>query len=174
MPSATACASAMMSVSITRLCSGQPSRSRRPRRCRCLASPSALLFGGRREIGRAGRLARPLTCGSLAFRGLPTVTLLYRTVTVDLEGRAISVENLHVSDRASSVENVTVGGRMREYLTEKEVDRLMEAAKGNRWGHRDATAILIAYRHGLIVGETVADSRGAAGVDHHNSGRGRV
>ena len=45
---------------------------------------------------------------------------------------------------------------MREYLTEKEVDRLIEAAKGNRWGHRDATAILIAYRHGLRASELVA------------------
>lgn len=44
---------------------------------------------------------------------------------------------------------------MREYLTEKEVDRLIDAAKDNRWGHRDATAILIAYRHGLRASELV-------------------
>ena len=25
----------------------------------------------------------------------------------------------------------------------------MDAAKGNRWGHRDATMVLVAYRHGL-------------------------
>jgi integrase len=66
------------------------------------------------------------------------------------------MENQHASDPASSVENVTVGGRMREYLTEKEVDRLIEAAKSNRWGHRDATAILVAYRHGLRASELVA------------------
>jgi type 1 fimbriae regulatory protein FimB/type 1 fimbriae regulatory protein FimE len=36
------------------------------------------------------------------------------------------------------------------YLTPKEVDRLQDAAsKHSRYGHRDATAILIAYRHGL-------------------------
>ena len=29
--------------------------------------------------------------------------------------------------------------RAREYLTEAEVERLIEAAKGNRWGHSDAT-----------------------------------
>jgi len=29
----------------------------------------------------------------------------------------------------------------------------MEAAKGNRWSHRDATMILIAYRHGLRASE---------------------
>jgi hypothetical protein len=43
-----------------------------------------------------------------------------------------------------------------EYLTEREIDRLIEAAKGNRWGHRDATAILLAYRHGLRASELVA------------------
>jgi type 1 fimbriae regulatory protein FimB/type 1 fimbriae regulatory protein FimE len=43
--------------------------------------------------------------------------------------------------------------RAREYLTEAEVERLMQAAKGNRWGHRDATMILVAYRHGLRAAE---------------------
>jgi hypothetical protein len=32
----------------------------------------------------------------------------------------------------------------------------MKAAGENRWGHRDATAILIAYRHGLRASELVA------------------
>ena len=45
--------------------------------------------------------------------------------------------------------------RTREYLTEAEVERLIEAAKGNRWGHRDATMILVAYRHGLRAAELV-------------------
>lgn len=45
--------------------------------------------------------------------------------------------------------------RTREYLTEAEVERLMNAAKGNRWGHRDATIILVAYRHGLRASELV-------------------
>jgi integrase len=45
--------------------------------------------------------------------------------------------------------------RTREYLTEAEVARLMTAAKGNRWGHRDATMILVAYRHGLRASELV-------------------
>ena len=39
--------------------------------------------------------------------------------------------------------------RTREHLTEREVAKLIEAAKGNRWGHRDSTMILIAFRHGL-------------------------
>ena len=48
--------------------------------------------------------------------------------------------------------------RTREYLTDAEVDRLIEAAKGNRHGHRDATMILVAYRHGLRAAE-LADLR---------------
>ena len=51
--------------------------------------------------------------------------------------------------------NVTVGKRSREYLTEREVERLIEAAKQNRSGHRDATALLVAYRHGLRASEVV-------------------
>ena len=43
--------------------------------------------------------------------------------------------------------------RVREYLTEKEVERLMKAAGDNRYGHRDATMILLSYRHGLRASE---------------------
>src|SRR4051794_23390772 len=47
--------------------------------------------------------------------------------------------------------------RPREYLTAEEVDLLMKvAAKGKECGHRDATMILLAYRHGLRVGELVS------------------
>ena len=47
--------------------------------------------------------------------------------------------------------------RSREYLTEKEVNKLVATAKSvGRHGHRDATMILIAYRHALRVSELVA------------------
>jgi integrase len=45
--------------------------------------------------------------------------------------------------------------RTREYLTEFEVNRLIKAAKVNRNGQRDATMILIAFRHGLRAAELV-------------------
>src|SRR5271170_2109352 len=48
--------------------------------------------------------------------------------------------------------------RTREYLTEAEVEQLLKATKGNRWAHRDATMILVAYRHGLRASEA-ADLR---------------
>jgi site-specific recombinase XerD len=44
--------------------------------------------------------------------------------------------------------------RQREYLTVKEVERLIDTARDRgRYGHRDATMILVAYRHGLRAAE---------------------
>ena len=43
--------------------------------------------------------------------------------------------------------------RSREHLTETEVGKLIDAAKSNRHGHRDATMILTTYRHGLRAPE---------------------
>lgn len=46
--------------------------------------------------------------------------------------------------------------RSREYLTPAEVDAMVASAKGaGRHGHRDATMILLAYRHALRVSELV-------------------
>ena len=53
--------------------------------------------------------------------------------------------------RAPTIVNLTV---KRRYLTEPEVERLMDCArKHGRYGHRDATMILVAYRHGLRASE---------------------
>ena len=53
--------------------------------------------------------------------------------------------------RAPNIVNLTV---KRRYLTEREVERLMDCArKHGRYGHRDATMILVAYRHGLRASE---------------------
>ena len=40
--------------------------------------------------------------------------------------------------------------RPREHLTEREVEKLIAAARGNRWGQRDAT--MIALPTGAIAG----------------------
>jgi type 1 fimbriae regulatory protein FimB/type 1 fimbriae regulatory protein FimE len=59
-----------------------------------------------------------------------------------------STENGKVPPRRQKNRDV----RSREYLTDKEVTRLQEAAKRiGRHGHRDATLILLAYRHGLLL-----------------------
>src|SRR5215208_5335160 len=48
--------------------------------------------------------------------------------------------------------------RPREYLTGEEVERLLAAAKSRlgRYGHRDVTMALLAFRHGLRVSELCA------------------
>jgi len=43
--------------------------------------------------------------------------------------------------------------RTREYLTESEVEQLIDGCKGNRRPHRDQTMILLAFRHGLRASE---------------------
>jgi type 1 fimbriae regulatory protein FimB/type 1 fimbriae regulatory protein FimE len=43
--------------------------------------------------------------------------------------------------------------RPREHLTEREIEKLIEATGGNRWGQRDSTMLLIAFRHGLRASE---------------------
>jgi site-specific recombinase XerD len=45
--------------------------------------------------------------------------------------------------------------RSREYLTPTEVEKLIKVAGDNRFGHRDSTMLLIAYRHGLRAKELV-------------------
>ena len=58
--------------------------------------------------------------------------------------------------------------RSREYLTEAEVGKLMKAARATgRHGHRDATLILIAYRHALQGCRT---GGAALGADRPQSG----
>jgi site-specific recombinase XerC len=59
------------------------------------------------------------------------------------------------SEKRTVVRRPNADLRTREHLTDAEVERLMVAARSNRWGHRDATMILVAYRHGLRVSELV-------------------
>ncbi len=59
-------------------------------------------------------------------------------------------QGLHLPRRRPNAEL-----RTREHLTPQEVEQLIAAARGNRHGHRDATMILVAYRHGLRVSELV-------------------
>jgi site-specific recombinase XerD len=57
--------------------------------------------------------------------------------------------------------------RTREHLTADEVEKLIEAAKANRRGYRDALMVLLAYRHGLRAAEVVdLRSLGAGGLQN--------
>src|SRR6202020_1799064 len=72
--------------------------------------------------------------------------------------------NSHLKLLSPTTENRTVATplrrpnaelRTREYLTDAEVAKLTDAAKANRYGHRDATMVLVAYKHGLRPSELV-------------------
>jgi integrase len=63
--------------------------------------------------------------------------------------RAILILKAQVEAEAPITVNSSVRST-RKYLTPAEVERLMTAArKSGRYGHRDASMILIAFRHGL-------------------------
>ncbi len=71
--------------------------------------------------------------------------------TVILTRGNFLMANQTADTSAPNTENFTV---KRRYLTEREVERLMDTArKVSRRGHRDATMILVAYRHGLRASE---------------------
>lgn len=70
------------------------------------------------------------------------------------KARAPNIENGKVRPPARKTNREV---RSREHLTPDEVERLISSAKSlGRHGHRDATLILVAYRHGLRVSELVA------------------
>src|SRR5262249_56445462 len=81
--------------------------------------------------------------------GLPFATMQKKRITYTVgDGQAKFIRMKPTSKkRTPSIVNLTV---KRRYLTEREVERLMDCArKHGRYGHRDATMILVAYRHGL-------------------------
>src|SRR5499427_3447346 len=87
--------------------------------------------------------------------------VVVRTVAQADEGKHMAKSHLKLVTPAILNRTVTptrlpnADLRTREYLTEAEVERLMAAARKNRWGHRDATMLLVAYRHGLRSSELV-------------------
>ena len=73
--------------------------------------------------------------------------------SVDQTRARFDVENTAAQD---STPNTVISSvePTRQYLTEREVDKLISTArKSSRYGHRDATMILLAYRHGFRASE---------------------
>jgi integrase len=56
-------------------------------------------------------------------------------------------ENRQVEPKLRRLANAEM--RSREYLLPAEIEKLIKAAKDGRWAHRDATLIMVGYRHGL-------------------------
>jgi site-specific recombinase XerC len=61
--------------------------------------------------------------------------------------RIVSPTNVKRADTPRRPANSEL--RTREHLTPAEVEQLIEAVRKNFYGHRDATMVLLAYRHGL-------------------------
>jgi integrase len=96
-----------------------------------------------------GPLAEHFRCGGRA----PSYTVRFPTVaksTLRLVAPTNENRTVEMPKRLTNAEY-----RTREYLTPSEVERLTKAASKNRHGHRDATMILVCYRHGLRVSELV-------------------
>src|SRR5262249_29600788 len=100
-------------------------------------------------------------CGSNAVRIDASVRFLLKCEHCTHRQSTQSKANAAMTDTSPTAVNRTLPTRLpnwayrvREYLTEKEVERLIEAArKRGRNGPRDAAAILLAYRHGLRAAE---------------------
>jgi integrase len=69
---------------------------------------------------------------------------------MDVQLRLVTSRN---ENRSVPVRLANAELRTREYLTPVEVEKLMKEARQGRYGQRDATLILIAFRHGLRAQE---------------------
>src|SRR5262249_1156931 len=116
----------------------------------------------RPPAGRHRTLTSASTCRRRCSLALPSFRKTCIIRTVSSPKATFAMKNPRPARDPSTIVNRTVTPRRprnadlreREYLTPKEVDRLQDAArKHSRYGHRDATAILIAYRHGLRASE---------------------
>ena len=96
------------------------------------------------------------TLASLAAADRPTaaqtVGKIIELPTVGRPGSSKTAARQRVAATAPITEKPTV----RKYLTSTERERLLKAVKQGRWGQRDATAVLLAFRHGLRVSELCA------------------
>jgi site-specific recombinase XerD len=60
-----------------------------------------------------------------------------------------------VTKRAKKQTAQAVDKKGKDFLTEGEMKRLLDGAKGSRYGARDHLILLMAYRHGLRVSELI-------------------
>src|SRR5262249_50148194 len=102
---------------------------------------------------RADRPGRPGGNAALipvCAHGFDCSIKAYNLYSRDAQAKFIRMKSTS-KKRTPSIVNLTV---KRRYLTQREVERLMDCArKYGRYGHRDATMILVAYRHGLRASE---------------------
>jgi type 1 fimbriae regulatory protein FimB/type 1 fimbriae regulatory protein FimE len=110
---------------------------------------------GRRESSAQCAYRRQRPCQSVRNKLIITTVTVHRGLIFMTKPRLKLVAPTTKKRTVTPTRLPNAELRTREYLTDSEVNRLMKAAGGNRWGHRDATMILVAYRHGLRVSELV-------------------
>src|SRR5262252_483110 len=86
-------------------------------------------------------------------RSTVTVSPIFGTVTNIRRRKSMEIQDRQ--SKRSTNDSVTVA-KPRKYLTTPEVEKLITAASSNRHAHRDQTALLLAYRHGLRSSELVS------------------
>src|SRR5262249_18889363 len=123
----------------------QPGRERLAVRARQLALQPHL------QILRRSR--RPLLCGMEQARRSALAHHVHRTAPM---GPRVLINGIwYKTPRKPPLRRRNAEVRAREYLTDAEVAKLINIAGFNRHAHRDATMILLAYRHGLRAVELV-------------------
>src|ERR1700677_227622 len=75
------------------------------------------------------------------------------------KGRKVKSALIHAGETADHHE------RAKDYLSPAEVARLLDAAKAGRHGVRDHLLLLMTYRHGLRVSETIGLRRDELDLD---------
>jgi type 1 fimbriae regulatory protein FimE len=102
---------------------------------------------------RQARPRRMLDCAvrrSLMPSDMYTVQKRCIIFLVSFNGAEFPMRN----QRRNASPPTTVNSTVRKYLTAREIEKLMDyARKHSRYGHRDSTMILVAYRHGLRASE---------------------
>jgi len=99
-------------------------------------------------------------CGSDVLKTFRKRTILWKVHTMTLRNNVVlqfpKKDTPITVNRKVPIRLANAKYRSREYLTEFEVNQLIGAiAKVGRHGHRDATLIMLGYRHGLRVSELV-------------------
>jgi type 1 fimbriae regulatory protein FimE len=106
----------------------------------CLQAPNTTMLDNADPRHAAGRVAGLVN----------TVHKRCIIFLVSFKGAEFPMPNQRRNASAPTTVNCTV----RKYLTAREIEKLMDyARKHSRYGHRDSTMVLVAYRHGLRASE---------------------